>query len=540
MLRIVFGFSLAVVVFTGGILPLIDVAYTPETTVSTQVVAFAQDDTTYEFIQPLDFPGFGQDDGVVNITEQRLASFFNMLFQIIIGLIILLAIILVIGGGIIYMGSGSFTKKERAQKQIQRALGGLLLALSSVMILQTINPDLVSLRPLQGTFDDTGVVTSPDETGSYYCFDTDDGNVCADTLNECQTTLNSGDFDTNDPAECVLTVYYKSASTQQTSTGDPLSGSSRCVGYQSGGSSQVKCFSGSADTSALEVCQNFQGIRATNGADNPIATTCDAPKDFGLEDKQPNAVTYESAGELIDDSDDTVRASVTGTAKEKSSALAKRKAKINCKVKLGEAASETDFCEYNGYNDISRCSISGCNNAIQTGGGGNVQLNQVMQRNIINGNPSERNVRTQFSNANILINKKACSEVDPGGSCTNVGGLPQDTIDAVKNLKTDFYEITSCTSDNPDCKFEVTGGTSWWFHGDQDAEYNDNDGTYHNPTGINQPTGAVDLTDDNEKLNQYIKGRVGGLSGNDTCKNGNYYLREDDHWHIVFGKGCDN
>ena len=60
-----------------------------------------------------------------------------------IGLAALIALVI---GGLMYMSAGSITKTDEAKKYIWGAIIGLLLGLSSYLILNTINPDLVNLK----------------------------------------------------------------------------------------------------------------------------------------------------------------------------------------------------------------------------------------------------------------------------------------------------------------------------------------------------------------------------------------------------------
>jgi hypothetical protein len=74
-----------------------------------------------------------------------LGQMMEMLFYVILAVAVILAVYAVIGGGYMYMtSSDNADKKTRAKKKIQAAFGGLLLAFGTVLILQTINPNLVN------------------------------------------------------------------------------------------------------------------------------------------------------------------------------------------------------------------------------------------------------------------------------------------------------------------------------------------------------------------------------------------------------------
>lgn len=65
-------------------------------------------------------------------------------FNLAIGIAAVLAIIMIIIGGIQYMGTESIGGKSAGKKKIQDAVLGLLLALGAWLILYTINPSLVN------------------------------------------------------------------------------------------------------------------------------------------------------------------------------------------------------------------------------------------------------------------------------------------------------------------------------------------------------------------------------------------------------------
>ena len=101
------------------------------------------DNQSYCMISPL--PGLGDDTGKVD-TKQGIEKYIKGMIQLVIGIIGVLAVLMIVVGGIEYMSTVSIGEKEGAKSRITNALVGLLLALSSYTILNTINPDLVNLR----------------------------------------------------------------------------------------------------------------------------------------------------------------------------------------------------------------------------------------------------------------------------------------------------------------------------------------------------------------------------------------------------------
>ena len=77
-------------------------------------------------------------------TENNLIGrYLNIMFRIFIGLCAILAIMMIVIGGLEYMTIDLVSSKEHAKQRIWGAVLGLLLALGSYAILNQINPDLL-------------------------------------------------------------------------------------------------------------------------------------------------------------------------------------------------------------------------------------------------------------------------------------------------------------------------------------------------------------------------------------------------------------
>ncbi len=94
-----------------------------------------RDSNIYCLLAPL--PGL--EDG---IKTNDIGKYFNIIFNIAIGICGVLAVIMLIIHGISYMTSESFTEKAELKKKIWGPIGGLLLALGAYAILNTIDPAL--------------------------------------------------------------------------------------------------------------------------------------------------------------------------------------------------------------------------------------------------------------------------------------------------------------------------------------------------------------------------------------------------------------
>lgn len=105
------------------------------------------------FFAPVALAQYKLETGLPNVpggqlpAGSELPSYIKYLFIFGLGLITILALGVMIFGGIQYiLAAGNAAKTEDAKAWIQQALLGLGLLLVSYLLLRTINPDLVNLR----------------------------------------------------------------------------------------------------------------------------------------------------------------------------------------------------------------------------------------------------------------------------------------------------------------------------------------------------------------------------------------------------------
>lgn len=81
-----------------------------------------------------------------------LGGYLNLMIRLFIGICAVLAVIMIVIGGIQYMTTELISSKEEGKKRIMGAIFGLLLALGAYTLLNTINPDLLNtdLKSLKG------------------------------------------------------------------------------------------------------------------------------------------------------------------------------------------------------------------------------------------------------------------------------------------------------------------------------------------------------------------------------------------------------
>ena len=93
---------------------------------------------TYQRLAPLPEPTITVGEG--------LSGYLKTLFWLAISAAGVLAVLMITVGGVQYMVSEAFNTKAEAKNRITMAIFGFLLAISSVLILQTINPTLLNFK----------------------------------------------------------------------------------------------------------------------------------------------------------------------------------------------------------------------------------------------------------------------------------------------------------------------------------------------------------------------------------------------------------
>lgn len=104
--------------------------------VGAPVEMFAQEQSGVLLLEPID--GFLASEDSPRITS--LSIYLDGAYRLGIAVASGLAVIMIALGGIEYMTTGSISKKAEGRERIFSAIWGLLLALGSFVILQTINP----------------------------------------------------------------------------------------------------------------------------------------------------------------------------------------------------------------------------------------------------------------------------------------------------------------------------------------------------------------------------------------------------------------
>lgn len=98
--------------------------------------------------------------------DNKVGAYLNLMIKLFIGICAVLAVIMIVMGGIQYMTSELISSKEAGKERIRNAIFGLLLALGAYTLLFTINPDLLNtdLKSLENV---TVEVTLEEQIKSY-------------------------------------------------------------------------------------------------------------------------------------------------------------------------------------------------------------------------------------------------------------------------------------------------------------------------------------------------------------------------------------
>ncbi|MEN9912664.1 MAG: hypothetical protein RLY66_72 [Candidatus Parcubacteria bacterium] len=133
--------ALATYIIAVSIAPITIYADTGSNTTSGNSVA------TYTLLEPLPCLNDGTqkctDGGIV--TQVNFADYVRYMFNLIIALSAVAAVLVIVAGGFKYVTTDSFQGKNDGKKMILEALKGLLLVLCSYLILRTIDPRLVDI-----------------------------------------------------------------------------------------------------------------------------------------------------------------------------------------------------------------------------------------------------------------------------------------------------------------------------------------------------------------------------------------------------------
>lgn len=102
------------------------------------------ENTKYQLLTKLPDPNAGGTLVEEIDTGAGLGVYLNLMIKLIIGISAVLAVVMIVMGGIEYIGSELISNKEEGRERIKNALLGLLIAMGAWALLNTINPDLLN------------------------------------------------------------------------------------------------------------------------------------------------------------------------------------------------------------------------------------------------------------------------------------------------------------------------------------------------------------------------------------------------------------
>ena len=146
--KYLFSFALLLIIFTSTI------ALAGDAVGVDAKIDVAKNNTVYKMLVPI--PGItcmdtNPDKALRNplCIGNNIGEYLNVIFKLAIGISAALAVIMLIINGITYMGDESIFKKTEAKSKMFSAVFGLLIALASWALLNTINPLLTGAGGLK-------------------------------------------------------------------------------------------------------------------------------------------------------------------------------------------------------------------------------------------------------------------------------------------------------------------------------------------------------------------------------------------------------
>jgi hypothetical protein len=179
--------------------------------------------------------------GLTVIRDVDLGNYFGIMYKILIGLAGALAVIMIFFGGVQYMTTDALGEKEEARERISNAVIGLIIALGSYAILNTINPKLLDF-----TFgiDKVSIEYEPDshslqpQVNGKYCSHQGGGYTAGTTWDTSNTevsrraTLASLNISIQNPSICTTVGQPSCTSVSDLNLSLAASVRSKCVSCQ--------------------------------------------------------------------------------------------------------------------------------------------------------------------------------------------------------------------------------------------------------------------------------------------------------------------
>ena len=175
-------------------------------------------------------------DNVQVGAQGDIGSYFSEMYQLGVGIATALAVLMVIWGGVEYVTTDAIGGKEEGKQKVQNAILGLLLALGSYLILQTINPKLLETNLTIDKIDTAGItvktgalpVTTAASTNAWSGWN----QTKQDNLDAAWALIDAG-VDPNNLPQNLKDAYNEAVANQANQ--DAINNQTAAKGFSSGG-----------------------------------------------------------------------------------------------------------------------------------------------------------------------------------------------------------------------------------------------------------------------------------------------------------------
>ena len=246
-------------------------------------------------------PGCGDSNQLNTFDPSQngnLSNYLNLMIKLFIGICAVLAVIMIVIGGIEYMTTELISGKEAGKERIINAILGLLLALGAWTLLYTINPNLLNskLDSLTSVTVDVQSADIPQATpppGGKYA----DGSVVGTPWqpNIVATTLPSGVTVNHGGAECATVGQQNCTSTKGLDLSIVNAIKSDCPSCQlviTGGTESWLHSAGSSHKPGSSTVD----LGATTDLNNEITGSGSFPKDGSIYEDKTKGICYFAEG----------------------------------------------------------------------------------------------------------------------------------------------------------------------------------------------------------------------------------------------------
>lgn len=240
-------------------------------------------------------------DSSVDFKGTSIGKYLNGIFKFMIGLAGVLAVVMLVLGGIQYMSTDAISGKEAGKERMTSSILGLLLALGAFVILNTISPTLTNLGL---TIDKVTITIEPDE------IDVDTPHAASPDGGYCLANYTSGTSVATLPGPAEETVRQTLQNSWQVYVNSSGGGTNICTTVGQQNCTSVQGFVTSGIQKLRSLCLNCE-LHITGGTEcwlhskktshGPGSPTADLSKTSSLQSfvySDKNPITINNWGNL--------------------------------------------------------------------------------------------------------------------------------------------------------------------------------------------------------------------------------------------------